>query len=60
MLQEISSVCSDLSVVRRLSFAAANLPTDTPKYWEFVTKFGYRSRGTMPTASELKVLLEIH
>ena len=58
MLQEISSICSDLSVVRRLSFAVATLPRDTPGYWEVVTKFGYRSCSTVPTTAKVQLMLE--
>ena len=58
MLQEISAVCTDISVVRRLTFAAVSLPSDTPGYWELVAKFDYRSCATLPLTSEVQVLLE--
>lgn len=58
MLQEVVSVCSDPSVVRRLTFAAATLPVDTPGYWEVVTKFGFKSLATVPSTGEVQVLLE--
>jgi hypothetical protein len=58
MLQEASSLCPDVSVIRRLSFAAANLPKDTPRYWELVTKFGFKSLSVSPSSDKVKVLLE--
>lgn len=60
MLQEASSICSDISVLRRLSFAAVTLHRDTPKYWELVASFGFlkASGCTIPSSDEVKVLLE--
>ena len=60
MLQEASSICSDISVLRRLSFAAATLHRDTPKYWELVASFGFSkvSGCAIPSSDEVKILLE--
>ena len=60
MLEEASRICSDTSVSRRLSFAAATLHRDTPRYWELITEFGFRNTpgSTTPPCSEVKVLLE--
>lgn len=58
MLQEVGSICSDVSILRRLSFAAASIPEDTPRYWEFETKFGFKSSFKTPSAEQVKVILE--
>ena len=58
MLQEACSVSTDVSVIRRLSFAAVNLHKDTPMYWELVTRFGFMSSSPFPSIEKVKVLLE--
>lgn len=60
MLQEASEIISDVSVLRRLTFAAATLHRDTPKYWELVSSFGflYSSGSAIPSSDKVKVLLE--
>ena len=60
MLQEASSVCSDISILRRLSFAAYTLHKDTPKYWELVTRFGFtKSSGSaIPSIDTVKLLVD--
>lgn len=60
MLQEASAICSDVSVLRRLSFAAVTLHRDTPRYWELVASFGFlKSSGcVIPSSEKIKVLLE--
>ena len=45
LLREASRYISDTSVLRRLLFAAATLPEDTPNFWEIVTKFAV-AKGT--------------
>ena len=54
MLQEASSVCSDTSVLRRLSFAVYSLHKDTPKYWELVSRFSFANCAI----DQIKVLVE--
>ena len=60
MLAEASNLCSDVSVIRRLSFAAINIHKDTPNYWEIVTKFGFRtsSSSVSPCSEKVKVFME--
>ena len=60
MLQEASRVCSDISILRRLSFAAYTLHKDTPKYWELVTRFGFsKSSGSaIPSIDTVKLLVD--
>jgi hypothetical protein len=60
MLHEASGVCSDISVLRRLSFAAYSLHRDTPKYWELVTKFSFAkcSGCAIPSIDKVKLLVE--
>lgn len=57
MLQEVAQLTDDVSVVRRLSFAASNLNRDTPGYWELVRKFGYKS-SLLPPIDKVKLALE--
>ena len=58
MLQEGSSVCPDISVLRRLCFAASTLPKDIPRYWELVTEFGFHSAAETPSVKDIQVLIE--
>ena len=58
MLQEASNICKDPSVLRRLTFAATTLHKDTPRYWEIVTKFGFKLSHEGGCSSEVKLLLE--
>ena len=60
MLQEAATICSDISVLRRLSFAAVTLHRDTPRYWELVASFGFlKSSGcAIPSSDKVKILLE--
>ena len=52
-------MCSEISTLKRLSFAASTLPKDTPRYWELVVDFGFRhSQVLKPSTNEVKVLLE--
>ena len=59
MLHKASAICSDVSVLRRLSFAEGTLNRDTPKYWELVSSFGFmKSACKIPSSDKVKVLLE--
>jgi len=58
MLQEVSNVTSDPSVLRRLTFAANALPKDTPRYWELVTRFGFQHSSVKFTWKSVKVCME--
>ena len=58
MLQEASSICEDPSVLRRLTFAAATLHKDTPRYWEIVTDFGFKLLHERVSSGQIKILLE--
>lgn len=60
MLQEASCVCSDISVLRRLSFAASFLHKDLPNYWELVAKFSFaKSSGCdIPSIDKVKLFVE--
>lgn len=51
MLSQCSSLTSSVSVVRRLVFAATNLPKDTPKLWEIVASFA--KKGAASTVDDL-------
>ena len=58
MLQEAISFTSNLSVLRRLMFAADKIPPDTPKYWEIIAKFGFCSSTTTACLEKVKVYIE--
>ena len=59
MLQaQASSLCKDPSVLRRLSFAATSLHKDTPKYWDIVTRFGFKLSSERVSSEKVKLLLE--
>lgn len=58
MLQEVSDISSDVSVFRRLSFAAISLQKDVPKYWELVGKFGFKSPPENLIIEKIKVFFE--
>lgn len=58
MLQEASNTCKDPSVLRRLTFAAANLNKDIPNYWNIVTEFGFKKSSETGCRDKVKLLLE--
>ena len=61
MLDTISKYISDVSVLRRLLFAAASLPGDLPNLWDVAVEFSTRHRGTKCssiTAEEARLLAE--
>ena len=58
MLQEATCFTSDPSVLRRLMFAANSVSSDTPRYWELVTKFGFRSSTTTGCMKKVKIYIE--
>jgi len=57
MLQEACEFTPEHSVLRRVSFAAASLPEETPGYWEFVTSFGFHHSVNKANADVNKVRL---
>ena len=52
-LEEILKYSSDLSVLRRILFAAVHLPPEMPKYWEAIAQFSKKVG-----ASQVKTLVE--
>lgn len=58
VLEEASTICSDLSVLRRLSCAASTLHKDVPRYWDLVTEFGFQSTEDRSSIEKVQVLLE--
>ncbi len=58
MLEEASCISKDPSVLRRLIFAASNLSKDMPKYWNFVSDFGFKFSKNDFKVNEVKLLLE--
>ena len=60
MLSTLSQNVRDVSVVRRLSFAATFLPKSMPNYWESVASFSvaHRQLRNNLTTEQVKVLVE--
>lgn len=58
MWQEISSEVPDIVSLRRLLFAASQLPKDTPKYYEIVTNFAFAGKKTEGSPIKTRVLLD--
>ena len=52
------SVVKDVSVLRRMLFATANLPQDLPGYWEVIAKFACDGSSTSIDAATVKLLME--
>ena len=48
----------DVSVLRRMLFATANLPQDLPGYWEVIAKFACDGSSTSIDAATVKLLME--
>lgn len=58
MLSSLLQKVSDVSVIKRLSFAASFYPPSMPHYWETVADFGTsKSRHTL-TAEEAQIFVE--
>lgn len=60
MLGTVSKIIKDVSTLRRLLFAAANLPPKAPNFWGLVLEFatmGKTERSTL-TEQQARVLLE--
>ena len=58
MLQEASSLTKDVSVLRRLTFAATSLHKDVPRYSELVSRFGFKKNLCPVSEEKLRVFIE--
>ena len=58
MFEEIGSNVPDVTVLRRLLFAAVHIPKCTPRYSELVTEFAYSTCEERPSPEKIRVLLE--
>lgn len=58
MIEESSNFTSDVSVLRRLVFAAKNVNTSAPRYWELVTRFGFKHSPEKSDARKIQVFIE--
>lgn len=57
MLGSVSKILKDVSTLRRMLFAAANLPPNTPNYWlEFATQG--KTESSAVTQEQVRVLTE--
>ena len=48
----------DQSVIRRLIFAAKQIPEETPRYWDMVSSFGFNSTSVGSSVSDVRVMIE--
>ena len=58
MFEEVASNVPDVTVLRRLLFAAVHIPKATPRYSELVTDFAYGACEEKPSPDKIRVLLE--
>lgn len=58
MFEEIASSVPDVTVLRRLLFAAVHIPKSAPRYSELVTAFAYEACEEKPSPDQTRVLLE--
>ena len=60
MLGAIAKYVNDVSVLRKLLFAVANLPRDLPDLWEVAVEFatGQKIRTNSITATEAQIFWE--
>ena len=57
-MELVGSVIKDVSVLRRMLFAASNLPQDVPHYWEIVASFSCVNSSISLSADRVKLLME--
>ena len=58
MFEEIASSVPDVTVLRRLLFAAVHIPKSAPRYSELVTEIAYDGCEEKPSPDRTRVLLE--
>ena len=58
MIQECNSLTSDVTVIKRLIFAARNISSDTPGYWDLVTSYGFKSSHQNACTKDVQVFIE--
>lgn len=58
MIEESGKLTSDVSVLRRLVFAAKNINTGAPGYWDLVRGFGFKYFPEKPDARKVQIFIE--
>ena len=58
MWQEVSKITPKISVLRRLLFAIANVPEETPERWEVICQFSFEQTKDKPSVEDVKLLAE--
>ena len=48
----------DQSVIRRLIFAAKQIPEETPRYWDMVSSFGFNGTSVGSSVNDVRVMIE--
>ena len=57
-MELVGSVIRDVSVLRRMLFAASYLPQDVPHYWEIVASFSCVNSSISLSADRVKLFME--
>ena len=57
-MELVGSVIKDVSVLRRMLFAASYLPQDVPHYWEIVASLSCVNSSISLSADRVKLLME--
>lgn len=58
MIEESCNLTSNMSVLRRLVFAAKNINTSAPGYWDLVRRFGFKDCPKKPGAKKVPTFIE--
>ena len=58
MFEEANKLCQEISVLKRLCFAAKYLNKETPKYWDFVKAFGFMSMDIKPDSRQVEIFMQ--
>ncbi len=58
MWQEVSKVTLEVSVLRRLTFAAVNVPDGTPNRWSIISEFAFQHSTQKCSITDVRILLE--
>lgn len=58
MIEESSNLTSDVSVLKRLVFAAKNINASAPGYWDLVRRFGFKHSPEKHDSRKVQIFIE--
>jgi len=58
MIEESSNLTADVSVLRRLVFAAKTINTSAPGYWKLVRGFGFKHSSNKADVKKIQIFIE--